>query len=283
MADQNIFLDDDWNIVAPEQATMVKVIKDDGSVVFGRRQKIEKNVLLRALNSVNRILARRLQGNKFEDHRGRPGQRGGSLPKSAGTGPTPKSSVADQHAAKIAAEPKITEQMEKLAADSGGELYGLDNRMKELDSFTRKAKTDALEKGITEEEAAAQINDAIRYTITYKDHTVYTDSVKKAEQDLLDAGYTRFDHKRKNFYAQENAVYQGYNTVWTTPDGENFEVQFHTAKSLELKSRGHNIYKQMRTTQDQAARAQYASQMMEVWKDPEYTKPVNYESLLVGD
>ena len=50
-----------------------------------------ENMLARQAQDPSKVLARQLTENKFEGHRGRPGKVGGSQPKSAGTGPSPKS------------------------------------------------------------------------------------------------------------------------------------------------------------------------------------------------
>lgn len=82
---ETIFLDEYWNPVEADSAVMVKVIEDDGRVRFGIRKREEAGPLMSALN--------KLFPNSFEGHRGRPGQRGGSLPRDA-AGP---SAEIDRH------------------------------------------------------------------------------------------------------------------------------------------------------------------------------------------
>ena len=46
-----------------------------------------------------------------------------------------------------------------------GQLAGLNNRLKTLDSLTRKIKSDSITQGISLAKAAAKISDALRYTM----------------------------------------------------------------------------------------------------------------------
>jgi hypothetical protein len=265
MTDKMIYMDKNWEVVEdPRQATLVKVIRDNGDIEFGVREEVKSNA--------------------FEGHRGRPGERGGSLPRSAGTGPTPKS-VLDIYRRKMKNEPAITKDMQELSDEKNGRLAGLNHRTKDEASFVRKVKADAAEKGVTLDEAAGQINDAVRYTMVFESPEEFAGSVKATEASMLEKGYSRYDHKRKNFYdeAVGDRTYEGYNTVWVSPTGDTFELQFHTEQSLKIKGINHDLYKIARQTNDQAERARLVQQMIENWRSPEYKRPLNYKSLTSGD
>lgn len=265
MEDKKIFLTRDWKPAkSAGDADAIKVFETGGNVIFA--------------------VASRSKQNAFEGHRGRPGQRGGSLPRSAGTGPTPKS-VLDIYRRKAKNEPAITKDMQELSDEKGGRLAGLNHRLKDEASFLRKVKADAADKGIGMDEAAEQINDAVRYTMVFESPEEFANSVKATEASMFQKGYKRYDHKRKNFFSESvgDRTYEGYNTVWISPAGDTFELQFHTEQSLKIKSINHDIYKIARQSTDQAERARLVQQMIDNWRSPEYSRPANYQSLGEGD
>lgn len=288
----NILLKYDFTLVeSAADADMVKIIEDDGRVIFAVRD----NVKLQHMGpgdhpggSSQDVHGKRtgpsIKTNAFPGHRGRPGQRGGSLPRSAGTGPTPKA-VLDIYRKKTAGEPAITKQMQDLADETDSRLDGLNNRIKTEESFSRKVRNEAEEAGMSQEEYAELITDAVRYTMVYDDPGKFSESVKSVEGKLLEKGYQRYDHKRRNYFdpSFSDGTYQGYNTVWIAPTGETFELQFHTEQSLKIKHINHELYQIARTSKDQAERAALFQQMIDNWKSPEYTAPARFEILSTGD
>lgn len=223
-----------------------------------------------------RLYIDRLFRNAFEGHRGRPGEVGGSTAR--GVPVVEIEQATRDKLGKVAAyEPRITGILEGNAAKNGGEMAGLHNKMKSGESLARKIKSDMEELGLTADEAAGQINDALRYTVLYDGNT-YTKSVKAMEAELKEEGFRILDHKRKNFYIS-NPMYEGYNTVWTNDSGETFELQFHTPQSLQIKKSVHGLYEQFRVSEDPAIRSRIAEEMEKAWKVPTYTKPLGFESL----
>lgn len=77
-------------------------------------------------------------------------------------------------------------------------------------------------------------NDIIRYT--YKDDE---DNLVKSYYNInkifTEKGYNQV--KVKNFWNNEMSAYKGINCVYSSPNGLNFEVQFHTPESFEVKDR----------------------------------------------
>lgn len=263
---QTIFIGEDWTPVEnAADAVMVKIIDNDGKITFGIRP-----------GSAGAIQ------NTFEGHEGRPGLRGGSLPRdSAGASSQDDiNRIASEKIERIKShEPHVTETLTKFANEHNGEMQGLHNRMKTEESLVRKIKSDMAEKGLDAQKAADEINDALRYTMTFEDHKNFTDSVLSVEEKLKADGYSRYDTKYKNMFGPEK-VYEGYNTVWVNNDnGDLFELQFHTTDSLRIKSINHTLYKEFRTSEDPAQRAALYSQMINNWKDPSYRRPLNYEKL----
>jgi hypothetical protein len=127
---------------------------------------------------------------------------------------------------------------------SGGWLEGLEHRLKGEDRLKEKI-ADLLETGApdaTIEEILHQIPDAIRYTFcaesaNYKE--VYWDIKERLQ-----------GHGFEMLYSQNHwsdTQYKGINTRWITPEGQRFEVQFHTPESFYAKQHiTHDAYERLR-------------------------------------
>jgi hypothetical protein len=140
-------------------------------------------------------------------------------------------------------EPEITNLMKQLADQNTGELVSLENRLKGITRTDEKIKSDALQDYDGDfEAAAANIGDSVRYTMKL-DESNYSQGVVNTIESLNDAGYKT---RVKNFW-QENNTYKGVNAVVTSPNGQIFELQFHTLDSLVVKEINHQIYKVTRT------------------------------------
>jgi hypothetical protein len=116
-------------------------------------------------------------------------------------------------------------------------------RKKDLDSTSRKIQTYARDKNLTYTEAAEQISDSLRYTYIV-DEADYIRAVQETMERFAEMGYKngKFDaawFKRKD--------YRGLNINMITPEGVKMELQFHTAKSFEIKNGiNHELYEQFR-------------------------------------
>lgn len=137
------------------------------------------------------------------------------------------------------AEPEITKTMELLAKKHQANLMGLDYRLKEVESLARKVKSDARHKGLTLEESAKSISDALRYTMSI-DVTIYGSTVSAVLRELRSKGTSL---RVKNFWLQKNNPYQGINVAMVTASGQKVELQFHTPQSFSIKNgRMHELY-----------------------------------------
>ncbi len=147
-------------------------------------------------------------------------------------------------------EPDITNRMRALEAATGGKLVGLDFRLKTLASLDRKIKADAKEAGISEEEAAANIADAVRYTLQFEP-TNYTAGVQGALDKLKEQGWEV--KGVKNFW-KKGDPYQGIN-VKLKRDGILTELQFHTPQSLDTKEKvihkDYEIFRDKKNSQEE--------------------------------
>jgi hypothetical protein len=149
-------------------------------------------------------------------------------------------------------EETLTNHMEEVARenDCDGWLEGLEHRRKGDDRLKQKIAT---ELGITPAmkpaDAINKLSDAIRYTFCF-DLTNYSDGYR-AVRHQLEAREYRMVYSKNSWH--DDPEYKGINTRWITPDGQRFEVQFHTAESYYAKQYvTHKSYERLRNplTQD---------------------------------
>src|SRR5205823_4254140 len=65
------------------------------------------------------------------------------------------------------AEPRVTRQLTELADETGGQMAGLEHRLKETESLQRKIGDEMRATGVSADEAAGSVNDGLRYTMTH--------------------------------------------------------------------------------------------------------------------
>jgi hypothetical protein len=143
------------------------------------------------------------------------------------------------------AEPTISADM--LAAERenkhGGWLEGLkfcrkgDDRLKEKVAEQLKA-----EPRVTAHEVLCQVPDAIRFTFCFESRS-YARGYYSIKDQLEGRGHEMYLSKN----SWSNQEYKGINTRWVTPDGQRFEVQFHTPASFHAKQYvTHDAYERIR-------------------------------------
>ena len=140
------------------------------------------------------------------------------------------------------AEPKITSDMKRIAGKN--KLDGLEFRKKTAESLARKIIADSQAENISLSKAASKINDALRYTTIFEPDT-FAKEYLKMKQELTTEGYKVV--KVKNTWLIDGP-YKGVNTV-VEKDGINFEMQYHTQESFDLKNGSlHELYEKYRDT-----------------------------------
>ncbi|MDK2966488.1 phage minor capsid protein [Lacrimispora sp.] len=155
----------------------------------------------------------------------------------------------------ILKEPAITADLKKISNDTGVTLVGLENRIKSKDSFLRKIGTDSkhsLESRIIKD-TIDSTNDIIRYT--YQSNALsLVDSYKNISKHMKEMGYKTI--RVKNFWLNKRSAYKGVNCVFESPEGQRFEVQFHTPESYKLKDSKemHGLYEEHRKDTTSAER-----------------------------
>ena len=140
-------------------------------------------------------------------------------------------------------EPQITSMMNKCAEENGGTMVGLKYAVKSEDSLYRKIKSEVREKGISVEDAASNMKDVNRYTMQLTEDN-FVSGYQSTVESLRSQGYEII--RVKNSLANPTAEYRGVNTNVKSPDGSIWELQFHTAKSLEVKEVNHKLYETQR-------------------------------------
>jgi hypothetical protein len=150
------------------------------------------------------------------------------------------------------AEPPISENVKKVEGENvrGGWLEGYEFRLKGKERLTEKVM-EALEaqQDSTPEEVVSRIPDAIRYTFCLE-HQDYTAGYWDIKDHLESAGYEMY--QCKNSWTDQE--YKGINTRWMTPQGQRFEMQFHTPESFHAKHEvTHHAYERLRSTQTSRA------------------------------
>ncbi|MCL2777975.1 MAG: hypothetical protein FWD73_08220, partial [Polyangiaceae bacterium] len=130
-------------------------------------------------------------------------------------------------------EPQVTKELSQLAKENGGKMEGLDYRLKSHESLSRKLA----------DEPGKPVNDALRYTQIYESKNLGA-GAKNVMASMENNGYKKV---AVNNTFQDGVPYKGINTVWETPSGTRFEVQFHTPESFDIKQNvNHSLYEQGR-------------------------------------
>jgi hypothetical protein len=136
-------------------------------------------------------------------------------------------------------EPHITQELQEIVKAYGGYLDGLEYRLKSPSSVFEKIYVRP------EKTPIVDMNDIVRYTeIQNPDKLV--SSVQGTISDLEKNGYEII--KLKNTWIDDTTPYQGINAQIISPDGQSFELQFHTPESFALKNSEemHGLYEQTR-------------------------------------
>jgi hypothetical protein len=142
-------------------------------------------------------------------------------------------------------EPAVSADIKRVETDAGcgGRLLGFDFRLKAADRLTEKvAERLRREPDRDPERILGTIHDAIRYTFCLPQDS-YTAGCEEIKGMLESRGYQMY--QRKNSWS--DSEYKGLNTRWVTPEGQRFEVQFHTPESFHAKHDvTHRAYERLR-------------------------------------
>ncbi|SBV50200.1 putative type III effector protein XopAD [Xanthomonas bromi] len=137
-------------------------------------------------------------------------------------------------------EPQVTDMLRRVAARHGGQLAGTEHQLKSYSSLQEKLRQRMALKKQTLEEAAAGVNDALRYSVVLEPED-FTAGLRAALATLDDQGHARV--KLTNQFTKYPPSFKAINVTLRSPDGALWEIQFHTPETFELKERFHDLYK----------------------------------------
>lgn len=143
--------------------------------------------------------------------------------------------------AAVEAEPSISNDVRSIVDANGGRLERFDTRLKTFESLYRKIQGIMVEDETEAEDAAAEIRDAIRYTVVL-DEQGYWANGSRIRAALQRAGYTPV----KTPSGWKRFGYKGRNDTFVTANGREFEVQMHTRASLDAAENCHVLYEEWR-------------------------------------
>ncbi|WP_153043139.1 XopAD/skwp family type III secretion system effector [Xanthomonas nasturtii] len=137
-------------------------------------------------------------------------------------------------------EPQVTDMLQRIAARHGGQLAGMQHQLKSYGSLQEKLKQRVALKKQTLEEAAAGVNDALRYSVVLEPQD-FTTGLRATLAALDDQGHARV--KLTNQFTDYPPVFKAINVTLRSPEGALWEIQFHTPETFALKERFHDLYK----------------------------------------
>lgn len=199
-------------------------------------------------------------------HAGRPGQVGGSgkgvvsESKDSGVG-RPDGPDITQHMANTAAvsidkamkeEPEVSATLDEVFKNNGASFAGYKFRIKTKSSLADKIARDLDEKNKAStneniQQVANEIHDNLRYTALCNKNT-FGEQYKGIVDGLEKKGYEVM--RVKNTLKDADAPYRGVNTLVKNKNGYIFELQFHTAQSVDVKEKNHidyNVFRDPKT------------------------------------
>ena len=165
-------------------------------------------------------------------------------------------------------EKVITNHVKRAIGWAGGKMYGLENRQKTKESIARKIEDNSKEKGITKDQAAKEVKDALRYT-SIRDNKNFVDTYFKTKDVLTRLGYKEVSCKNYfEKYKTGEAKHKQVTSVFENPSGMKFEIQFQTPESIKAKEKKTPIYEERRQFGISESRARELEQKMVELMDP---------------
>lgn len=138
----------------------------------------------------------------------------------------------------VSREPDITAHVKSIAKNNGMDMAGLEYRVKEKDSYLRKIRSNYNPEGNVYE-----VKDILRYTYTSNPEQLVDKTLKSIEMHN-DMGYNT--SVVKNYWLDRKNAYNGINTIVKAPNGQKFELQYHTQESYAVKDTMHGLYEKWR-------------------------------------
>lgn len=138
----------------------------------------------------------------------------------------------------VANEPEVTSHVKAVAKEVGADMAGLEYRIKGKESYLRKIRSNYNPEGNEYE-----VKDILRYTYTASPDKL-AEVVLKSVETHSNMGYNT--SVIKNYWLNKRNPYNGINTIVKSPDGQKFELQYHTPESYSTKDTMHGLYEKWR-------------------------------------
>ncbi|WP_313132629.1 minor capsid protein [Anaerocolumna sp.] len=139
-------------------------------------------------------------------------------------------------------ETDISAQVKKVAETTGMDTMGIEYRIKTKESFLEKVR-----KNFNPDGNEYEIKDIIRYTLGAGADNL-SDKTLKVIDKFEQEGYNTI--RIKNTWGPDSS-YNGINTFIKAPNGQVFEMQYHTPESFKLKNGElHKLYEKQRKILD---------------------------------
>lgn len=174
------------------------------------------------------------------------------------------------------AEQRVTAKLVATASKSGGEMRGLDFRLKERASIESKVRRKREKMPLaTDQERAYSITDTLRYTTVLPPDS-YVEGIKATISELKKEGFAPDEFE--NFWAHADDDYDGVHVILKDESGFRFELQFHTPDSFDLKMGPLlSLYHDFREEQDAKKRLVFWDKMVALSKGLE--RPPGVEAI----
>jgi len=186
-----------------------------------------------------------------------------------------KDEIMVAHNKASANEKLITPELSEIVEKCGCSLAGLEFRIKTIESFQRKVETDMGEKGLQQDTVISNMRDLVRYTsVSMPENLVNDCSI--ILNDLESKGYSLVEVK--NTWTDSRNPYNGINVTLMSPNGQKFELQFHTPQSLEVKEVMHKLYEEARLPTTTLERKNELAKQMSVMSH-KLIRPKNIEHI----
>ncbi len=192
-------------------------------------------------------------------------RRSGRYPWGSGERPYQSANSSALSVYKFASEKEkvITKDIREVARESNCSLYGLENRLKTVDSIQRKINKKQVEDGKSEKESMDSIHDSVRYT-AISGNKDFVSNYKEFKKSMSDRGYIEIECK--NYFDLFNkgiVKHKAVQSQFSTEDGFIFEVQFQTPESQDVKNKKIPLYEERRKVGIDVKRAKEIENEME--------------------
>lgn len=157
----------------------------------------------------------------------------------------------------------VQENVVRVVRDLGGEMRGLEYRMKTRDGVNDKIKREfrANTDWTVDDVVREDVWDVVRFTGTFN-HRGYYPNVASAANKLRDGFEVT---KTKNYWADPEPEYQAgiHLKLVHKETGQRVELQFHTPESYNVKTQIHKLYEEARRPSTRGRRKKELKQAMD--------------------